>query len=65
MNDNTPDKTGTFWGMPYDWRKPTLARFKSTMWNPATDRIMVPKDFGWGYSINLHALGRRLRLIRR
>ncbi|HEY7035216.1 MAG TPA: DUF5808 domain-containing protein [Thermomicrobiales bacterium] len=57
-------KTGTFLGFPYDWRRPTRARFKSRAWNADDDRILTPKSFGWGLTINLHALLRRLRLLR-
>jgi hypothetical protein len=58
-------KTGRFLWFPYDWRRPTWARFKSRAWNPDDDRILTPKSFGWGLTINLHALLRRLGLLRR
>jgi hypothetical protein len=55
-------KTGTFLGMPYDWRRPTVARLKSRWWNPAEPRLFTPKTFGWGFDINLARLfGRRPR----
>lgn len=62
MNDR---KTGTFLRVPYDFRRPTLARFKERMWNPEDARICTPHVFGWGFSVNFHALLRRLRLIKR
>jgi hypothetical protein len=49
-------KTGTFLGMPYDWRRPTIARLKSRWWNPAEPRLFPPRSFGWGYAINLARL---------
>jgi Family of unknown function (DUF5808) len=53
-------KTGKFLRMPYDWRRPTWARFKSRFWNPAEPRFLVPKSFGWGWTFNLARLfGRR------
>ena len=53
-------KTGTFLGLPYDWRRPTLAKIKARAWNPANPHLFVPKVYGWGYSINFARLfGRR------
>jgi uncharacterized protein DUF5808 len=49
-------KTGTFLGVPYDWRRPTVARYKERMWNPEEPRLIVPRAFGWGYDINLARL---------
>ena len=56
--------TGRFLGLPYDWRRPSWQRFKSRAWNPADERIFAPKSFGWGLTVNLHALLRRLRVLR-
>jgi len=52
-------KTGKFLGIPYDWRRPTLARAKSRWWNPRDRRLFTPKTFGWGFDINLARLFRR------
>ena len=53
------EKTGTFLGVPYDWRRPTAARFKERWWNPDDKRLFTPRAFGWGYDINLaRVLGR-------
>lgn len=61
MSDRN-SRTGTFLGVPYDWRRPTLARVKSRWWNPGDSRLFTPKSFGWGYDINLaRLLGRRAR----
>jgi len=60
----SPGHTGRYLGLPYDWRRPTWERVKSRMWNPEDPRLLAPKAFGWGYDVNLHALLRRLRLIR-
>jgi Family of unknown function (DUF5808) len=54
--------TGRFLGVPYDWRRPTVARVKQRWWNPAERKVLVPKVFGWGYDVNLAELARRLRL---
>lgn len=53
-------KNGTFLGVPYDWRKPTIERLKSRMWNKDDPRLLTPRTFGWGYDINLyHVFHRR------
>ena len=55
-------KTGTFLGVPYDWRRPTVARAKSRLWNPDDPRLFTPKAFGWGWDINLaRLLGRQTK----
>ncbi|HEV7216344.1 MAG TPA: DUF5808 domain-containing protein [Chloroflexota bacterium] len=53
-------KVGTWEGIPYDWRWPTPAVIRERFWNPADSRIFTPKVFGWGWSINIPALLRRL-----
>jgi len=58
-------KTGTFMRLPFDWRKPTWARVKERAWNPNDPRIFTPKIYGWGLSINLYALLRKLHLVGR
>jgi hypothetical protein len=52
-------KTGTFLGVPYDWRRPTLSRAKSRWWNRSDPRLFTPKTYGWGWDINLARLLRR------
>jgi len=54
-------KVGTFLGIPYDWRWPTTALIRERFWNPDDPRVLTPKVFGWGWSVNLAALVRRLR----
>ena len=54
-------KTGKFLGIPYDWRRPTVARFKSRWWNPDEPRLFVPQVFGVGWTINLARLARLAR----
>lgn len=55
---------GTFLGIPYDFRFPTLGRLKESFWNPGDSRVLTPHVFGWGYSLNLPAFLRWLRLFR-
>ncbi len=52
-------RTGSFLGIPYDWRRPTVARVKERWWNPGDPRLFTPKVTGWGYAINLARLFRR------
>ena len=53
-------RTGKFLGVPYDWRRPTVARTKERWWNAADRRLFTPKVVGWGWDINLaRLLGRK------
>ena len=52
-------KTGRFLGIPYDWRRPTVARLKHRWWNPDDRRLFTPRSCGWGFDINLARLLRR------
>jgi len=49
--------------MPYDFRLPTIEKFKEAYWNPCNSRIFTPEVFGIGWAINFYALLERLRLI--
>ena len=57
-------RTGKFLGVPYDWRRPTVARLKARWWNRDDHRIVTPRWYGWGYDLNLAEVARRLRLRR-
>lgn len=61
MPDATKEPgTGTFLGVPYDWRRPTVARAKERWWNPAEPRLFTPKVYGWGWDVNFaRLLGRK------
>ncbi len=58
-------KAGRFFGLPYDWRALSMARVKQRMWNPDDRRVLTPKAFGWGYTVNFYELARRLGFIRK
>jgi uncharacterized protein DUF5808 len=47
---------GTIIGVPYDFRPPTLSRFKERIWNPGDKRLFTPHAFGVGWTINLYRL---------
>jgi hypothetical protein len=58
------NRTGRFLGIPYDWRRPSWARFKKRTWNPRDRRIFTPKSYGWGFDVNVYEVLRRLHLVR-
>ncbi len=43
-------------GVPYDFRFPTLRRFRDAYWNPKDDRIFTARVVGIGWSINFAQL---------
>jgi len=45
--------------VPYDFRKPTLARVKSRWWNKRDRRLFTPRTFGVGWDVNLARLVKR------
>jgi uncharacterized membrane protein len=45
--------------LPYDFESLSLEKLRDRMWNPASDRILVPQAFGVGWTLNLAALKRR------
>jgi Family of unknown function (DUF5808) len=56
-----PDGSRTWEGriahkIPYDLRRPTLARIRERLWNPGDRRILVPTVFGVGWTVNLGRL---------
>ncbi len=50
--------------VPYDLRPPSLARLRSTFWDPDNPQILVPHAFGVGWSINLASVVSHLRAAR-
>ena len=53
-NDN--DKVGTWMGMPYDFRKPTMQRLKERWWNK-DGPMFTPKLWGIGWDLNFRHPG--------
>ena len=49
--------------IPYDFRLPTIERFKESYWNPDDSRIFTSEVFGVGWAINFYALMEKLRII--
>jgi hypothetical protein len=52
---------GTVFGIPYDFRSPSLQRLRDAMWNPDDPRLFTPRPFGVGWSVNLARLLQMLR----
>ncbi|HUD07623.1 MAG TPA: DUF5808 domain-containing protein [Candidatus Saccharimonadales bacterium] len=50
--------------IPYDFRKPTLARTKSRYWNQDDHRFFTPKVYGAGWTINFYWLCHPRRYFR-
>jgi len=45
---NKEPRTGTFLGVPYDWRRHGFkARLRERWWNPNDPRLFTPRAFGW------------------
>lgn len=49
--------------VPYDFRFPTIARFKESFWNADDGRIFTPEFWGIGWAINFFALFEKMRII--
>jgi hypothetical protein len=43
---------GKFFGIPYDFRKPTWEKIKNRVWNPRDMRVFPPKVWGAGWTVN-------------
>src|SRR5262249_56472865 len=56
QSDAVPDPQGHFVKIPYDWRRPTVARFRARWWNPDDPRLFTPRNFGRGFDFNLYWL---------
>jgi hypothetical protein len=47
--------------VPYDFRAPTLERARERLWSPESPRLLVPRVFGVGWTVNV---GRVVALLR-
>lgn len=56
-------RTGKLFGIPYDWNTPTPGRIAGRLWNPQDRRILPPKSFGWGFTVNFYEVARRLHIV--
>jgi hypothetical protein len=48
-------------GVPYDFRVPTLRRFRDAYWNPNDARLFTDRVVGIGWAINFARLKARLQ----
>lgn len=46
--------------IPYDFRVPTLDKFREAYWDPDTDRVFSDKVIGVGWAINIPVAARKL-----
>ena len=49
--------------VPYDFRVPTLDRFREAYWDPDTDRVFSDKVIGVGWAVNIPVAARKLSEI--
>ncbi len=47
---------GNVLGIPYDFRRPTPEKIRSTFWNEHSSLLFVPQVFGIGWTINFYPL---------
>ena len=47
--------------VPYDLRRPTVARIRERMWDPEGAHLLSPRALGVGWTVNV---GRIVRLVR-
>lgn len=47
---------GRIFGIPYDFRFPTLERLRNSFWNKNTSQFLTPQAFGIGWTINFYPL---------
>jgi hypothetical protein len=47
--------------VPYDFRRPTLARLQERLWSPENPQVMTPQVFGVGWTVNF---GRVMSMLR-
>jgi hypothetical protein len=63
-----PERERTWHGrlggaLPYDFRRPTLRRFREAIWSPGDVHVLKAHPFGVGWTVNLGRLARLLRLV--
>ena len=54
---------GRYYGVPFDFRIPTVDRALERIWNPDDPRVLTPPVFGAGWSINFYQAGLQMGLI--
>ena len=54
---------GKFFGVPFEFRFPTLERIRERWWNADDSRVFTPHVFGVGWSLNAYQVLRRLGYV--
>ena len=49
--------------VPYDFRVPTLEKFREAYWAPDTDRVFSDRVIGVGWAVNIPAAVRKISAI--
>jgi hypothetical protein len=62
ITSTTHGSTGARRFVPYDFRAPTVARFKERLWAPENEHLITPQPFGVGWTVNV---GRVVALVRK
>lgn len=62
----TPVEERTWHGVvarfvPYDFRMPTMTRFRERMWDPQGENLVNPRVFGVGWTVNV---GKVVKVVR-
>lgn len=52
---------GRFRGIPFNWSPLERKDVGKGLWDPEDSRLVTPKNYGWGYSINFASLFKRRR----
>ena len=50
--------------VPYDFRFPTVDRVRRSFWDPDDERVILPRAFGIGWSVNAAAVLKRLSAVK-
>ena len=61
MTDQQTEDISKFWGMPMRWEAWNMLK---NLWNPEDERVFPPKYFGVGWDLNLHAVGKKVGLVK-
>jgi hypothetical protein len=54
--ETPPEPQGRVFGIPFDFRPPTLTRAKARWWNPSDPHLLTPRVFGVGWDLNSYWL---------
>ncbi len=49
--------------VPYDFRVPTLERFREAYWDPDTDRVFSDRVIGVGWAVNIPVAAKKISEI--